>query len=564
MITAKRRISIKAMWAIATLVLMLLILAGMPAEGTETPAATDPTTAGQPAASGSTSGAGTTDGNRSMDTLHMVGRALSTVMQNPCTPLAPRDAVYAGIHGMFRTLDPYTQFLDETSFDYMRAQQQGSFYGIGISFDVRDGELLVVAPIEGSPAWELGIRAGDVIAEIEGESTAGITTNDVITQLRGEKGSTVRIGIRRKGESDLMHFDITREKIVLNSVRGGFFVAPGTGYIRLTEFSSTTYDELVTKLNELHRNGMERLIMDLRFNGGGLLVAAEQVSSLFLSRDQTIVSTRGRMDGSETVLRAREDGKYKELPLIVLVNESSASASEIVAGAIQDHDRGLVLGTETHGKGLVGSQFQTRLETAAQITTAQYFTPSGRFIQRPFNIPHRETILPMAQLKDNGRDIHATDTGRKVYGGGGITPDIIVEEPILSPVMFRLEADRSFFDFAVNRKLSLGSIDESFTVDDALLESFFAYVTEKYPELDPAKLQEESPTIRTAVQREMIGVYVNLDASDRIRVLELEGIKKALTIFPEIGSYLTPSSSGPDSSLSSLSSVSSGSSVPTP
>ncbi|HPQ39110.1 MAG TPA: S41 family peptidase [bacterium] len=480
----------------------------------------------------------------SLQALQRIGRTLDILMQNPCTDITTKDAVFAGIHGMFRTLDPYTQFLDQENFAYMRAQQQGSFYGIGISFDVRNGELLVISPIEDSPAWKLGIRAGDVIAEIEGVSAAGITTNDVITKLRGEKGSTVEIGIRRKGEPELLHFEIVREKIELNSVRGGFFVAPGTGYVRLIEFSSTTYDELMEKLEFLKEHGMERLVLDLRFNGGGLLSAAEQVSSVFLRKDQLIVSTRGRTPGNEMTLKSRRNGEFTDLPVIVLVNDSSASASEIVAGAIQDHDRGLVLGTETHGKGLVGSQFQTGLNTAAQITTAQYFTPSGRYIQRPFDIPHRKPAEPSDTLTDAPSKKYKTDNERTVFGGGGITPDIIVEEAILSNEMFRLEADRVFFDFAVSRDLDAGSLTEDFQVSDTLLDSFFTYLEDEEIPVDIHKLREESDRVRNALRREMISVYVNTDAADKIRVLELEAIRKALELFPKIDAYLKPGAPG--------------------
>lgn len=441
---------------------------------------------------------------------------------------------------MFRTLDPYTQFLDPDNFQYMRAQQQGSFYGIGISFDVRNGELLVVSPIEDSPAWKLGIRAGDVIAEIEGVSAAGITTNEVITKLRGEKGSSVEIGIRRKGEPELLHYEIIRDKITLNSVRGGFFVAPGTGYIRLTEFSSTTHQELKDKLETLKEQGMKRLILDLRFNGGGLLSAAEEVSSLFLEKGQLIVSTRGRTDGSELTIKSRRDGEYNEIPIIVLVNDSSASASEIVAGAIQDHDRGIVMGTETHGKGLVGSQFQTRLNTAAQITTAQYFTPSGRYIQRPFDIPHRHHTDTSETVTDQSHKKYATDDGRTVFGGGGITPDIIIEEPVLSNEMFRLEVERVFFDFAVSRNLEPGSITEDFQVSDPLFEAFLSYIEHEKIPLDIHKLREQSEKLRNALRREMISVYVNTDAADKVRVMELQVIRKALEIFPDIDALLNP------------------------
>jgi len=247
-----------------------------------------------------------TTGN--LEALRLVARTLDQINLNPCVDIEPRDSIYSGINGMLRTLDPYTQFLDEVSFDYMLTQQKGSFYGIGVSFDVRNGELLVISPIEGSPAWKKGIRAGDVIAEIEGKSAAGITTNEVITQLRGEKGSKVQVGIRREDEPELLIFELVRDKITLDSVRGGFFINPETGYVRLTEFSSTTQSELEQKLEFLSANGMKNLILDLRFNGGGLLKAAEDVSSLFLKKGHIIVTTRGRDKTNEMMLQCIKDG----------------------------------------------------------------------------------------------------------------------------------------------------------------------------------------------------------------------------------------------------------------
>ncbi|MGB3976859.1 MAG: S41 family peptidase [bacterium] len=474
----------------------------------------------------------------SLDSLRLIARALETIDKNPSLDLGGKDLVYAAIHGMFRTLDPYSQFLDEDAFDYMKAQQIGSFYGIGISFDVRNGELLVIAPIEESPAWRLGIRAGDVIEEIEGETVAGITNNEVIKRLRGEKGSIVKIGIRRKGASELLHFSVRREKIALNSARGGFLIDAETGYIRLTEFSSTTYSEMMEKLQRLKDKGMTRLILDLRYNGGGLLGSAEQISSAFLRKGQIIVSTKGRTKESKQDITCPKDGDYIDLPIIVLVNDSSASASEIVAGAIQDHDRGLVIGVSTHGKGLVGSQYQTRFGTAAQITTAQYFTPSGRYIQKPYKIPHRKPEIGSPKKDDVNSVGRRTDYGREVFEGGGITPDIVVEEPILSPVMFELESERAFFDFAVKFADRFKGIDLNYSVSDKMIDDFIADLLSEKHSFDIEQLNENKEQIRSALRREIVGVHINTDEADRLRVMELQAVQKALELFPEIDQIL--------------------------
>lgn len=475
----------------------------------------------------------------SLDSLRLIARALDTIENNPSSDLAGKDLVYAAIHGMFRTLDPYSQFLDEDAFDYMKAQQIGSFYGIGISFDVRNGELLVISPIEESPAWRLGIRAGDVIEEIEGETVAGITNNEVIKRLRGEKGSVVKLGIRRKGVSELLQFSVRREKIALNSARGGFLIDSETGYIRLTEFSSTTYSEMMEKLQRLKEKGMTRLILDLRYNGGGLLGSAEQISSTFLRKDQIIVSTKGRTKESKQDITCSRDGDYADLPIIILVNDSSASASEIVAGAIQDHDRGLVIGVSTHGKGLVGSQYQTRFGTAAQITTAQYFTPSGRYIQKPYKIPHRKSENDIPKEIDTNSTGRRTDYGREVFESGGITPDIVIEEPILSPIMFELESQRVFFDFAVKFADQFKQIDSNYTVSDKIVEDFLADLLSAPHSYDLDQLNENKEQIRSALCREIVGVHINTDESDRLRVIELEAVQKALVLFPQIDQILS-------------------------
>jgi carboxyl-terminal processing protease len=473
----------------------------------------------------------------SLESLSLIARAVDLVDRNTSEGIDSRELLFSAIYGMFRTLDPYSQFLDEDSFRYMVAQQMGSFYGIGISFDVRNGELLVISPIEESPAWRLGIRAGDVIEEIEGENVAGITSNEVIKRLRGEKGSVVKLGIRRKGVSELLRFDVVRQKITLNSARGGFFLTPETAYIRLTEFSSTTYSEMIEKLETLESQGMKQLILDLRYNGGGLLSAAEQVSSAFLQKGDTIVSTKGRTSDTRNDMICRSDGKFRELPLIILVNDSSASASEIVAGAVQDHNRGLILGERTHGKGLVGSQFQTRMDTAVQVTTAQYFTPSGRNIQKPFDIPHRKAMSRGSthDSNDGSENSSSKDTNDM---GGGIIPDVIVEEPDMTPLMFFLESQRTFFDYAVNNSDDFKNIDETFVLTDELLSDFVKTVLGSHSEITENDISENRHTIRSSLHREIVSVHVNLDEADKLRVMELKAVQKALALFPEIDKHL--------------------------
>ncbi|MBN1354943.1 S41 family peptidase [bacterium] len=472
--------------------------------------------------------------------LSLVASTLNQIEKTSYRGDSVKETVYSGIHGMMRTLDPYSQFLEEDAYQFTQEQQEGSFFGIGISFDIRDGQLMVVSPIEGSPAWKLGIKPGDVIVEIEGKSAAGITTSDVVSKLRGEKGTQVNITVQRPGVTEPLRFIIMRDRIELNSVRGGFILEGNIGYVRISEFSSNTGAELVHMLNHLETENLSGLLLDLRFNGGGLLSAAEEVCSLFLKKDLLIVSTKGRRLNTKSELRVKKNGRYSDIPLIVLVNEHSASASEIVAGAIQDHDRGLVVGSPTHGKGLVGSQFATKLGTAVQLTSAQYFTPSGRFIQKPYDIPHRDRSgSRQDESPDVPEQLHQTDMGRKVYGGGGITPDVHVIESALSPNAFVLEERVVFFDFAVKHQTKWNDILVQGEISPGLLDEFLAFCSRIDIALDNEQLPEDYDYIRTALKREFFSVYLGSEQGEKIRVENLTIIREAMKLFPEMKSILT-------------------------
>jgi carboxyl-terminal processing protease len=472
----------------------------------------------------------------------LIASTMSQIEKNSFKSDDPKSMIYAGIHGMLRTLDPYSHFLEEDAFKFTQEQQGGSFYGIGISFDIRNGQLLVVAPIEGSPAWKLGIKPGDVIVEIEDESAAGITTANVVNKLRGKKGTPVTITVKRPGITEPLKFQIIRDRIELNSVRGGFILDGNIGYVRIGEFSSTTGEEMESILTQLKVNTLSGLILDLRFNGGGLLAAAEDVSSLFLEKDQLIVSTEGERTKTKAELRTKKTGLYSTIPLIVLVNEHSASASEIVAGAIQDHDRGIILGKPTHGKGLVGSQFPTKLGTAVQITSAQYFTPSGRFIQRPYNIPHRKSEPVTVEEITGEPERYRTDDGRIVFGGGGILPDVTVEEPALSRNMFILEDRGAFFDFAVKHGRKWEPVDLKFQISEEIFDAFVAYCESEKVPLEMENLDREK--ICSGLKREMFSVYISSDAGEKVRVENLLTVREALKLFPELKTILSADTSG--------------------
>ncbi len=470
--------------------------------------------------------------------LKTLSRALDVLVTRSADTVDEKSLLVEGIHGMLRTLDPYTQFLDEEVYDYMQDQQKGSFFGIGISFDIRDGELVVIAPIEGSPAWKLGLRPGDIIVEIDGETTAKITNSDVIKKLRGDRGSKVRIGIKRHGLPDLLQFEIVRDRIALNSVRGGFFVAPHIGYVRITEFTATTGNELGQMINKLVAEKVTKLIVDLRYNSGGLLSAAEDVASFFLRKGDLIVSTHGRQKDSDMELRCRANGQFRDLPLIILVNSGSASSSEIVAGAVQDHNRGLIIGTNTHGKGLVGTQFPTDLNTALQITTAQYFTPAGKFIQKPYRIPHRDTVHSDQTLHFE-EFLPADSNSQSPAHVGGIVPDIDVKEEELSVNLLRIESISAFFNFIVehgeNLRLNTPNLE---AIPDSAIDAFIAYCRTHDIPLKTEDLDSDRAAIQDGLLREAKAVFLSPEEGERVRVINQTQIREAIKAFETLETLL--------------------------
>jgi carboxyl-terminal processing protease len=291
-----------------------------------------------------------------------------------------------------------------------------------------DGDITVTSLFEGSPAYHAGIRRGDIIAKIGPQSAKGWTIDQAVALLKGPKGTTVTISIRRPGADDLIDLTVPRDEIHITTIRAAYMLAPGTGYVRLQEFSETSDKELSDALKKLTAGGMERLVLDLRDNPGGPLDQAIAVASHFLKRGQTIVDTKGRLASIEEHHVATEDGDYTTLPLIVLVSRGTASASEIVSGAIQDHDRGLIIGEQTFGKALVQSVYHISDDAGLALTTGHYYTPSGRIIQRPWDSSFDDYLSYRLRDQTGKRDhpaseLHYTDAGRKVYGGGGIEPD---------------------------------------------------------------------------------------------------------------------------------------------
>src|SRR5690242_11701786 len=363
------------------------------------------------------------------DSLKQFTQVYDLVEQNYAQPVNPDKAIYNGaIPGMLHSLDPHSNFFDPKSYSLLREEQRGKYYGVGMTVGPRNNKVIVIAPFVGTPAYRAGIRPGDIIAAVDGKATDNLSTSDVADLLKGPKGTTVRITILREGSDKPLEFAIVRDEIPRYSVDLHFLIRPGIGYMHVSGFQETTDHEVREALDGM--GDLKGLILDLRQNPGGLLSEGVGVADQFLKKGQVIVSHHGR-SSAEKVYKASHGNGGKDYPIVVLVNRGTASAAEIVAGAIQDHDRGLIVGETTFGKGLVQTVYPLSENTGLALTTAKYYTPSGRLIQRDYSGVSLYDYYYNREKEENNpnREVKMTDSGRPVYGGGGITPDETVTTP---------------------------------------------------------------------------------------------------------------------------------------
>ena len=355
--------------------------------------------------------------------------------------------------GMLDELDPHSSFIPAEDLEGIDELFRGDFEGIGIEFSLIDGYITVISPIPDTPSDRAGIISGDKITKINGESAYKISQKDVVKKLRGPKGTKVIVTIARIGMEDTFETTLVRDKIPIRSVASSFIMNDNIGYIKVTRFAGTTFNEFSDAIDKLHRKGMTNLLIDLRNNGGGLLDQAIKMADLFIASNDTIVFTKGRIRGSNGVHRALKSKNDLNLPVVVLINNGSASASEIVSGAFQDLDRGIIVGEKSFGKGLVQRQYELQDGSAARVTIARYYTPSGRLIQRDYDVPLDEYYLNNSEndtIIENQKQ-YFTKSGRVVYGGGGITPDIIQKNDIKYNESIRkiyFHEDRLLFKYA--------------------------------------------------------------------------------------------------------------------
>ena len=496
--------------------------------------------------------------------------AVQTISEGYAGDIDYEKATQAAIQGMLSTLDPHSMYFPYNEFKKLKEDQGSRFFGIGVTIvQHRDG-VYVQSAVEGTPAGKLGLRYGDRILEVDGADARSWTSEQVSKKVRGGLGEPVTIKVDRAGAEAPLNFTIIRDAVPLPSIRNAYILRPGTGYIGLTGgFQSTSDEELRESITKLKKEGMRQLILDMRGNPGGLLNQAIDVASEFLPRGLVVVSVKGRTDYSDPIVYKSSGAEPEDVPLVVLINRGSASASEIVAGAIQDHGRGLIVGETSFGKGLVQHVFQLPFNTGLTLTTARYYTPYGRSLQRDYSsgslydyyTRHQdETPSPSPKSTQSPAALSSpspliplgpavtTAAGRVFYGGGGITPDIDVKALAFSPVRNRIA--EAAFQFT--RQLAAGLVPglESYKVEhvqygknpkagdypisDRVLEAFRNFVrTDVDSQLTIAQVNEDLEFAKLRLREEIVTAAFSNDAGARVLIDSDPQVLRALEAFPD-------------------------------
>ncbi len=423
--------------------------------------------------------------NKSID---IFGRVYKEIVNNYVDEVDPEKFMRSGIEGMLRTLDPYTVYLAGKDEDEIDLLTHGQYGGVGISIGIRDGIITVLSPMEGYSAHKQGVKAGDRIVEIDGIKITGMNPDSVRFRVRGEPGTVVKMKVEREGEKNLIEFVLIREQIQVNNVGYSGYVKDGIGYIKLERFSRRAGEEVRQAIKELKVKGnMKGIVLDLRDNPGGLLEAAVDIVSKFVPKGSTIVTTRGRQSGEKKTYGVEEEPIAGDIPLAVLINKSSASASEIVAGAIQDLDRGIIVGTRSFGKGLVQTVVPLSYNSSMKITTARYYTPSGRSIQE-IDYLHKNKDGVFTITPDSLKQEFKTLNRRSVKELGGIMPDTVMKNGEHSVYFMELMRKAMFFKFATTYVSKNQNHEGEFVVTDGVLRDFEEYLTaQKFEFVEPAE-----------------------------------------------------------------------------
>jgi carboxyl-terminal processing protease len=479
------------------------------------------------------------DTNNLQDSIKTFTRVLSVVQHNYAIPVDTDHALYDGaIPGMLRVLDPHSTFFDPRQYALLREDQRGKYYGVGMTVGPQNGHTVILAPMPGSPAAKAGLRPGDIIANVEGKPTDGLTTSEIADLLKGPKGTVVHVTVAREGYDMPITFTVTRDEIPKNSVDTAFVIRPGIGYVRLSAFNEETDTELASALKKLDAPNLEGLILDLRGNPGGLLNEAVAVGDMFLDKNQLIVSHRGRSSQERRYYAVRGNRGFTA-PLVVLVNGGSASASEIVSGSIQDHDRGLVVGEQTFGKGLVQTVSPLSENTGLALTTARYYTPSGRLIQRDYKDVSLYDYL-YNHKNPQPTEVKLTDGGRQVFGGGGITPDVMVSLAKPNPFQEMLLRHNIFFPYRGGvgsfTTYFLGTkpeITRDFEPDDHVIDLFRKRLETMKLSYTDADLSANMDWIKREIKKEAFISIFGLNAGDAVELEDDAQVAKAIDSLPQ-------------------------------
>jgi carboxyl-terminal processing protease len=476
------------------------------------------------------------------DSLRQFSEIYNLVEQNYAEPVNPDKAIYNGaIPGMLHVLDPHSNFFDPKSYSLLREEQSGKYYGVGMQIAPRNNKIIVVAPFAGTPAYKAGLRPGDVIIAVDAKATDNMSVSDVADLLKGPKGTNVHISILRESNDKPLEFNVIRDEIPRNSVDLKFMIRPGVGYMYVTAFNETTEQEVEDALQSFGE--LKGLVLDLRGNPGGLLNEGVGVADKFLKKGQVIVSHHGR-SSPEKMYKAAHGNGGKDYPLVVLVNRGTASAAEIVSGAIQDHDRGLIVGEVTFGKGLVQTVYPLGEGTGLALTTAKYYTPSGRLIQRDYTGVSLYDYYYSREQEDNpsnnantnsstpSHEVKLTDSGRTMFGGGGITPDVKVKPFKTTKFEDSLLVKYAFFNFA-KHYLANRHVDKNFEVNDAVMQEFRKFLDSQKIAYTEADLNEGSDYIKSSIKTELFISEFGQEEGLRVRAENDPQVIAALSQLPK-------------------------------
>jgi carboxyl-terminal processing protease len=494
------------------------------------------------------------------------GDVLSFTDKNYVEPVDVSKLTEAAINGMLNTLDPHSVYIPPKQFESVTDQFSGQFQGIGVSFRVLNDTITVMEPVGGGPSARLGIMSNDRIIRINDSTAIGFTDTQVMKTLRGPKGTKVKVTIVRPGVKDQLNFVITRDVIPFVSISASLMLDGDVGYVKLDRFSETTHEEMAKALSKLKAEGMKRLILDLRDNGGGYLEEAVRLADLFLDggpkdSPRKIVYTKARRPELEDVYYAHTGDPYEKIPLIIMINHATASASEIVSGAIQDWDRGLIVGETSFGKGLVQRQMKLSDGSAFRITIARYYTPSGRLIQRPYEGMDRNAyqLEPFERKEKEGENVeHTRDAsedslgpvfktagGRPVRGSGGIIPDYIVTGGSATKLFAEIFRRNLFFDYAKDfsegpglplrekYRNNLAGFKKDFEISDTMLDEFMKFVATKGVTVDKKEEEKDIVFIKARLKGEIANVFFGFEGLVSVMLDVDPQIQKALTLFPE-------------------------------